>query len=55
MEQYLEYLTTAPIAVILFVYIILSDKRTNKIIKGAQEQNKELLELVEKLTDKLSK
>ena len=52
MDQFMEYLVAAPMAVILFAYIWFSDRQKNKLIQGAQDQNKDLINLIKDLTKK---
>lgn len=52
LEELSGYLVQAPIAVILFVYIWLSDKQKNKIIQSTIDTNDKLIKLIEELTRK---
>lgn len=52
LEELSGYLVQAPIAVILFIYIWLSDRAKNKMIDNYKETTDKLINLVEELTRK---
>ncbi len=52
MDLFAEYFQQAPMAALLLLYIWLSDKQKMKLIKGAQDHNKELMDLIKDLTRK---
>lgn len=50
-----QYLTQAPLAVIVLAYMFFNDRQKNKIIKSMQDQNKDLLNTINSLSERLTK
>ena len=55
LEELSGYLVQAPIAVIMFIYIWLADKRNSKTLDGYKETTDKMIKLVEDLTNKIAK